>query len=201
MDPWYGATALQPRPRGWDALGLWFQFVACFLALGCVAIGGSVIGRLITGVDDGHGTAVEVIVRDALIGAVGVGITLLCWKARPALVRGADAARPLGVVGFAFLALVMPLLALIGLPIAWVVAGRHRDRPARPDVRLPDSYAPNARVGSLEVTGYLDGWRTHREPLPAGTPVQVVRVQDGWAEVIAPNGWHAWVDARMITPG
>ena len=55
----------------------------------------------------------------------------------------------------------------------------------------------NAFLSSLPKVMTM-GDTEHPRRLPAYTPVRVLSVQGVYAEVVAPDGWHAWVDRRTL---
>lgn len=73
-----------------------------------------------------------------------------------------------------------------------------------PAQTMPAQTVP-AQATMYVPAGGMSAWATPNGSLPAvarlvaGTPLQVVQSQGGWAHVQAANGWTGWVDGRYLT--
>jgi hypothetical protein len=72
-----------------------------------------------------------------------------------------------------------------------------------PDVAPQPSaptFAPTHRVGTVAQPTWPepDPTAAPGPPLPAGLEVQVTARRGDWAEIVASNGWSAWVDHRLL---
>jgi hypothetical protein len=189
------------KSRQWDALGLVFQFAALFAGLAVVVLLWE-IGVRVTGMGQPVPQfAGYTLVELGVAAAIQLVVAVVLWRSRRQMVSGGPRImRLLGAVLFVLMLLGTVGLVLLPYLVAYLIVGRKPSKAVgpKPTDAVVSRFRPNAVAGTTDVTGYIGSGQAHPTRLRAGTPVQVLAVHGTFGDVLAADGWRAWVDLRML---